>query len=412
MLPKKEYYGDMKKRYWTTLPFLLISTLCGDDNTFLSGEKQEILRQQQSQYESEHEKLRTNWIAPLHLNASYSYDKSATGDYHSDTENLSASISQEIFRSGGIMYQIAYADAKKQSESIAYQQQIAMLNQQLFTTLLAYQKNSVLVEQSQKRLDNKEIEIFIKRQLYDAGKVDITELNNAFMAKSNELKTLISFKYALSEQRLEIAKISDITPETFPIPRFEMIAKEQYLSRQFDVQYAQAQSDTFKNLSAVTATNYLPSIALNGSVGYRNYDPKELSGAYKGDYYSAGVQLTLPLVYNASATIQEAQAIYLKEAAKTADKKRELNAQYAQVFEKIKSYQEYIAITSKNLILYDELIGVLQAGVNAGTKTGYDLQTLKNTKAIEELEMKINEINIQIEFAKLHFALHSSKENL
>ncbi|HEX5328808.1 TolC family protein [Sulfuricurvum sp.] len=387
-----------------------MTNLYGGDDALLSGEKQEILRQQQSIYESEHEKLRTNWIAPLNLNASYSYDKSATGDYHSDTENISASISQDIFRSGGIMYQIRYADAKKQSETIAYQQQIAALNQQLFLALLTYQKNGTLVEQSQKRLDNKEIEIFIKRQLYDAGKVDITELNNAFMAKSNELKTLISLKYALSEQRLEIAKISDLTPETFPIPRFEMIAKEHYMSNQFDLQYAQAQSDTLKNFSEVTATNYLPSIALNGSVGYRNYDPKELSGDYRGDYYSAGVQLTLPLVYNASATIQEAQATYLKEAAKTADKKRELNAQYAQVFEKIQSYRDYIAITTKNLILYDELIRALQAGVNVGTKTGYDLQTLQNTKTIEELEIKINEINIQIELAKLHFSLNTSKE--
>lgn len=402
----------MKKRYLAIFPLLLMTNLCGSDDALLSGEKQEILRQQKEIYEFEYEKLRTNWIAPLNLNASYSYDKSATGDYHSDTENLSASISQDIFRSGGIMYQIAYADAKKQSETIAYQQHIATLNQQLFTALLTYQKNNALLEQSQKRLDNKEIEIFIKRQLYDAGKVDITELNNAFMEKSNELKTLISLKYALSEQRLEIAKISDITPDTFPIPRFELINKEQYLSSQFDLQYAQAQSDTLKNLSEVTATNYLPSIALNADVGYRNYDPKELNGAYRGDYYSAGVQLTLPLVYNASATIQEAQATYLKEAAKTADKKRELNAQYAQVFEKIQSYRDTISITSKNLILYDELIGVLQAGVNAGTKTGYDLQTLKNTKAIEELEIKINEINIQIEFAKLHFALHPSKENL
>lgn len=402
----------MKKRYLAIFPLLLMTNLCGSDDALLSGEKQEILRQQKEIYEFEYEKLRTNWIAPLNLNASYSYDKSATGDYHSDTENLSASISQDIFRSGGIMYQIAYADAKKQSETIAYQQHIATLNQQLFTALLTYQKNNALLEQSQKRLDNKEIEIFIKRQLYDAGKVDITELNNAFMEKSNELKTLISLKYALSEQRLEIAKISDITPDTFPIPRFELINKEQYLSSQFDLQYAQAQSDTLKNLSEVTATNYLPSIALNADVGYRNYDPKELNGAYRGDYYSAGVQLTLPLVYNASATIQEAQATYLKEAAKTADKKRELNAQYAQVFEKIQSYRDTISITSKNLILYDELIGVLQAGVNAGTKTGYDLQTLTNTKAIEELEIKINEINIQIEFAKLHFALHPSKENL
>jgi len=401
----------MKKRSLILLPFL-ISPLWSGDATLLSPQKQEILRQQQTIYESEHEKLRTNWIAPLNLNASYSYDKSAQGDYHSDTENLSASISQDIFRSGGITYQIRYADAKQQSAQIAYRQQIALLNQQLFLALLSYQKNSVLLEQSQKRLDNKEIEIFIKRQLYDAGKVDITELNNAFMEKSNELKNLISLKYALSEQRGEIQKVSDITPETFTIPRFELIDKEEYMKEQFDLQYAQAQSATLKNLYEVTATNYLPRVALNADVGYRNYDPKELSGAYNGHYYSAGLQLTLPLVYNATATIQEAQATYLQEAAKEADKKRELGAEYAQILEKIQSYREYITLTSKNLTLYDELIGVLQAGVNAGTKTGYDLKTLKNTKAIEELEIKINEINIQIEFAKLHFALHPTKENL
>lgn len=407
-----EYYDEMKHTYLVLFPFILITHLWSRNDTLLSHEKQEVLRHQQTLIKSEHEKLRTNWIAPLNLNASYSYDKNALGGHQSETETLAASISQDIFRSGGILYQIAYADAKKQSETIAYQQQIALWNQQLFLALLAYQKNSVLIEQSQKRLDNKEIEIVIKRHLYDAGKVDITELNNAFMEKSSELKTLTSLKYTLSEQRLEIAKISDIAPETFPIPRFELIGKKEYLSSQFDLRYNHAQSDTLKELSGVTATQYLPSLALNGTFGYRNYDPHKLSGAYNGDYYSAGFQLSMPLVYNSSATIQEAQATYLKEVAKTADKQRELNAQYAQIEEKIHSYREYIAITAKNLTLYDELINVLQAGVNAGTKTGYDLQTLKNTKAIEELEIKINEINIQIELAKLHFSLHPTKEPL
>lgn len=389
------------------VPLSLMST---DDASLLSTEKQTLLRQQQEINQAEHEKLRTNWISPINLNASYSYDKSAMGDYHSEMETLSASISQDIFRSGGITYQIRYADAKKQSAEITYQQSIAQLNQQLFLALLSYQKNSVLVEQSQKRLNNKEIEIFIKRQLFENGKVDVTELNNALMGKSSELKTLTSLRYSHSEQRYEIAKISDINPDIYSLPDFELVDKEQFVTQQFDLQYVQAQSDTLKNLYHVTATHYLPAVALNADMGYRNYDPKELSGAYNGDYYSAGLQLTMPLVYNASATIQEAQATYLQEAAKIADQKRALQAEYAQAIEKVQSYRNYIEITSKNLILYDELIRALQAGVTAGTKTGYDLQTLKNTKAIEELEIKINEINIQIELAKLHFALKASKE--
>ncbi|MDP2851712.1 MAG: TolC family protein [Sulfuricurvum sp.] len=396
-------------------PFFLIliplSLLGAYTASLLSPEKQTLLKYQQEIYESEHQKLRYNWISPLNLNAIYDYDKSAQGGYHSDTETLSASISQDIFRSGGITYQIKYADAKKQSETIRLQKDIALYNQQLFISLLNYQKNSVLLDQSMKRLENKEIEVFIKRQLYDAGKVDITELNNALMGKSVEQKSVASLKYSLAEQRYEIAKLSDINPESFPLPRFDLIGKEQFVEHQFDVEYSRAQADTLKNLSGVTSSRYLPILSLIGDVGYRRYDPQELSG-YSGNYYSAGVQLTLPLTYNASATIQEAQATYLKENATIADKKRELDAAYAQVIEKIESYRESIAITSENLILYNDLLRAIEAGVNAGTKTGYDLQTLKNTKAIEELEITINEINIQILLAQLHFALNPSKELL
>jgi outer membrane protein TolC len=394
-----------------TLPFILIIHLSGNDS-LLSEEKQEILRQQQSIYEAEHEKLRYNWIAPINLNGTYSYDKSAQGDYHSDTQSVSASLSQDIFRSGGITYQIAYADAKKENEILALQKQMATYNQDLFIALLNFKKNLILRDQSQRRLNNKEIEVFIKRQLYEAGKVDITELNNALMEKSSELKTIASLKYSLAEQRFEIAKISNITPEEFILPRFDLIEKEQFLAHQLDLQYSRSQTKVLKNLADVTSSQYLPSLSLNADVGYRKYDPKELSGSYNGNYYTTGIQLSLPLAYNASATVQEAQATYLKESANVADKHRELGSTYTQIIEKIESYREYNTITSENLILYDDLIRALQAGVNAGTKTGYDLQTLKNTKTIEELEIQINEINIQIELAKLHFALNPSKELL
>ncbi|MFH0709132.1 MAG: TolC family protein [Pseudomonadota bacterium] len=394
------------------LAFCSMAVSAADNMTLLSNEKQTILQKQQEIYDSEHEKLRTNWIAPINLNATYEYDKSALGDTHSDMKRASASVSQDIFRSGGITYQIQYADAKMQTNSITLQMQIASLNQQLFTALLSVQKSLLQLEQSRLRLDNHEIALFIKRHLYDAGKADITELNNVLMLKSSELKTYASAKYAIAQQRFEVTKISDIDPNTFSIPSFELIQKEDFLQNQFEVQYARAQSDTLQKLYDVTRTNYLPSLAVNGNIGYQSYDPKELSGSYSGNYYGAGVSLNLPLVYNASSTIQEAKASYLQEVATSADKRRELESTYTQTIEKIESYREYIAITTHNLALYDDLIQATQAGVDSGTKTGYDLQTLKNSKKIEELEIKINEINIQTELAKLHFSLKTSKELL
>jgi outer membrane protein TolC len=290
--------------------------------------------------------------------------------------------------------------------------QTASLNQQLFTALLTYKKSLLQLEQSKLRLDNQEIEIFIKRHLYDVGKVDITELNNALMAKSNELKTYAATKYTIAQQRFEITKISDIDPEKFAVSHFELTLKDDVLENQLDLRYSRAQSDTLQNLYGVTRSNYLPSVALNGNMGYKSYDPKELPGSYSGSAYSAGISLIVPLVYNASATIQEAKASYLKEVSSGLDKRREIEAAYRQSIEKIESYREYITITSNNFALYDDLIQAAQAGVNVGSKTGYDLQTLKNSKRAEELEIKINEIDIQMELAKLHFSLKTTKDIL
>lgn len=401
----------MKHTYLIFLASLLgLEGWAEDSVSLLSEEKQTVLRLQKEVYEAENEKLRTNWIAPLNLSGSYSFDKSAQGDYRSTTENVSASINQDIFRSGGILYQIAYADAKKEREILSRLKEIANLNEQLFTALLSYRKTLYQKEQSLQKLKNYEIEIFIKRQLFEAGKADITELNNALMNKSSELKNLVSLEYAMAEQRYEIAKISNIDPASFEPPRFELIDEESYVDGQFDLRYTHANTQTLRYSYDVTTTDYLPSVALNAALGYQNYDPINRTGDYEGRYYSTGVSITLPLTYNASASIQEAKATYLKEAAAAADKQREIRAEYAQSIEKIKSYRSAIAITSQNLFLYEDLIKAIRSGVDAGTKTGYDLQTLQNSKTIEEYDLKINEINIQIELAKLHFSLKPSKD--
>ena len=384
--------------------FLLCSTaLYSKSVELLSKEKQELLLQEQKRYESEHEKLQNNWIAPLNLNASYGYDKSAN-DMYSDSKKIQASISQDIFRSGGITYAINYADAKKRADEINLAKEISMLNENIFLALLGYKKNNYELEQSTKRLANYDIEIFIKRQLYSAGKVDITELNNALMSKSSEQKNYALLEANRAKFRLEISKFSDIDPENYPLYSFKLIEENSYLKNNFDLQYTDAQSKTYKELYNVTKSSYLPTLSINGSTGYQSYDTKNHLMRYDGSFYSAGLSLNIPLSYNASATKEEAKATFLKSSADMQDKERSLIASYAQSIELIKSYKKYIEITSKNLSLYDELISVIQSGVDMGYKTGYDLQTLKNSKEIELFNIKINEINIELELAKLHFS--------
>lgn len=372
-----------------------------DALSLLSPQKQAILRHQQEQNDAEHAKLRTNWIAPLNLTGTYGTDKSAAADYRSTTKRAGASITQDVFRSGGITYQIDYADAKNDVSQIALAQQVSTLNLQLFTALLNYRKNGYEIEQSSKRLANYEIEIFIRRHLYEAGKNDITQLNTSLMDQSTELKNASSLRQIRAQQRLEIAKLSDIDPDAFVLPVFTMIDKNGYVDENLDLRYARAQNRTTALFSDVTRTSYLPSASISGTAGYQNLDSR--TAAYEGNYYSAGVNLTIPLSYTGSFATQEAKAAALKQSADTADRERLANALYDQSLERIESHRRNIEIAKRNLVLYDDLISVIRAGVDAGTKTGYDLQTLQNTRIIEEYAIRINETDIQLELAKLHF---------
>lgn len=402
-------------KYCCTLPIfifsLLSSAVVAGDISLLSPEKQRYYEQQQQQINAGYERLRYDWLSPVTLKASNTYEKSASLGIHDSRQNISAGIAQDLFRSGGITYTIGYAEAKKQADNIGMHKDIAAINQQFINTVLNYRKNILLLEQSEIKLKNGKIEIFLKRKQYEAGDIDITLLNNALMNQSSELKNNTSIRYTLSQLHLEAIKYSDHPIEGTELPIFTLIQKNDFLEEGWSFRYSQAQSQSSAQQYGQTKSSYLPKLTLIADTGVQRFDASELSTTnYRGNYYDMGLQLSMPLTYNSTATIQEAQSLYLKQQAEAADIKRQMGAQYEQSLVRIDSYKRVIAITKDNLKFYGELIDATNAAVNAGYKAGYDLQTLQNTQSIEELELKINEINIQIELATLYSLTRHSQE--
>ena len=294
---------------------------------------------------------------------------------------------------------------------MALDKEIAGVNQQLINAVLTYRKNAIALQQSDVRLKNTQIEIFLKRKQYEAGDLDITFLNNALMAQSNELKNNTALRYTLAQQKYEAAKLSDLSIESVSIPTYSLTKKEAFLEEGWNVRYSQALSQSAAQQYGQIKSTYLPKLTLIADAGYQRYDAQSgIATDYQGNFYDAGLQLSVPLTYNSSAASQEAQALYLKQQAFTADTKRQMNALYDQTVALIESYQQTIHITQNNLKYYDELLGATKAAVNAGYKAGYDLQTLQNTRSIEELEIQINEINIQIQLSQLHYQMRHTQE--
>lgn len=395
------------------LTSLLFLPLLGEGKKDLSPEKHSLYNYQQHEIDSNYEKLRNDWIAPLLLKGSTTYSQSPSNSMHDRRDTVSAGITQDVFRSGGITYAIDYADAKYRADQLGLRQEISLTNKQLANAVLTYRKNLLLLDQSELKLKNYRIEIFLKRKQYEAGDIDITLLNNALMNQSTELKNNAAIRMNIAYQKYQAAKLSDLAIEDISLPVYTLLKKESYLDHNWDVQYTKASSESAAQQYGIVKSSYYPKLTLLANAGIQRYGVRENPAFdYDGSFYDAGLQLTIPLTYNASAAIQEAQASYLKLQAKNADTKRQVDASYEQSLARIENYQRLIAITQENLLYYDELLETTNAAVKTGYKAGYDLQTLQNTKAIEAKEIAINEINIQIELADLHYMVQLSQENL
>lgn len=381
---------------------LLLTMLHAGELEYLTKEKQDIQGYKSKEIDAAYEQLKYEWLNPLSVILSTRQDNSAQ-DISSETQSTYLSLSQDIFRSGGIYYAIRYAGSKYAYDRMTLEEENAALAQKLFTTLLTIKRTRYQLAQSETRLKNKEIEILIKRQQYEAGDVDITLLNNAIMDRNAEQKILTNLKTTLNNARIDLKKLTDRKEDEIPLPTFTLAEKENYLKQNYAVAKLREQSRLTHNRYAVTRAGYLPKLGLNGQYGTTDYTNDDLGTSYSGDYYYVGLQLSIPLDFTTGATLQEAKVNALKTQSQTLDREREEDAYYDQIRANIDAYKEYISLTRENLALYDDLITATAAGVETGYRSGYDLETLRNTKRIDEYEIRINELNIQLELVKLHY---------
>ena len=380
----------------TFLLFFITHALFAWDTPLLRENKQNIIDEQKKEIEANAEKVKYEWLSPLNLFGSYSKSNTQS-DAVLDT---SISINQDLFRSGGILYKMQYAQSKMYNSLATLAQENTALYETLFVGLLNLKRLHLLLEQTHYSFLNSEIEVFLKTQQYKAGDVDITELNRALREKNIVLKTELAAKQAILTKEIELQKLTPIKLDTITIPHFELISQDDYESSSYNLLVANLTTEQSDEAFKMTRSTYLPRLSFNGAYGYQDNPNTHVNG----DYYQVGASLSMALDYNSYATLQESKAAYLKNRLKIQDTKIDLQASYKAALSKIENYKEYNRVTKENITLYSNLIKVIEQALVSGLKTGYDLKTLQNTKMVDELEIEINKINIQIELAQLLFA--------
>ena len=385
---------------------LFCSLLFANEIELLQKDKKELRQIEKEIIQKKYESAKDEWIGTINLNSTLGKNRDFTEDENSDmTRSLGLNFSQSIFESGGIEYSIEYARQQLKSDLIAWENQNIALIQAIYETLLTIKKLKLQIEQSDYSLKNKDIELVLKKIQYEAGRVDIIELNNAIMSKNNQQKENISLKNSLKDKEYELSKYTSLKSNEIEIIDFKIINKDKFLRDNLNIKYENSKVELLDTSYKQLKSTYLPKVSLSTNAWYSNNE--NLTTNATGDDErngSIGLNMSMPLFdITKDAKLEKSKLEVLKQKVNVTDIKNELVYEYEQILAQINTYDEYEKTIDSNLKLYDDLIMVNKSSNSAGMTSDYDLEVLQNTKIINEYDLQINDINKKLQYSKLYF---------
>ena len=396
--------------------YSLFCSLAFANNLDLLQKDKKESRELEKQYiESSYESLKNDWIGSIDFSSSLSQTHSFSDESDKNKSNKfgkSASIgfTQSIYESGGIEFTIQYAKDKFKYDLLSWENQNSQILQSMYDTLLEITKLKFQIIQGKYQLENKDIELIIKKIQYEAGKTDIVELNNAVMSKNIAYRDVISVENSLKQKELELAKYTDLKYENIEILDFKPISKEDFLEKNFSLLKEDARVSILNSSYKIDRSKYLPKLTLNANARYSNTKDdfnNMLSDTRKEDSQStASLNFSMPLFdYNMSSKLQESKIEVLKQQTYLNDLKSDIESDFEQILTKIDTYEKISKSIDDNIKLYEDLIKANRVSNQAGMTASYDLEILENSKKINEYDLLINDINILQEYSKLYFKI-------
>ena len=271
------------------VPFLC-SMLFSNEIDILQKDKKEYREIEKKIIEKEFDSNKNDWIGKINLNSSLSKERDFTENESDDmARSVGLSYSQSIFESGGIEYSIQYAKEQLKSDMLAWENQNIALIQAIYETLLSIEKLKLQIEQSDYSLKNKNIELILKKIQYEAGKVDIIDLNNAIMSKNNQQKENISLKNSLKDKEYELSKYTTLKSNEIKLIDFKIVDKEKFLKDNLNIRYENSKVELLDTSHKLLNSSYLPHLSLNTSTNYTNNENRDKTESGK-----VGLSLTMP----------------------------------------------------------------------------------------------------------------------
>jgi len=383
------------------LPFVVGVSLLdasGNDLSLLNPYKKEIQKQSEEEIELIYDTEKYDWVSPVNVTAT------TTRSSESDrTQKLGVSLSQDIYRFGGISYQMTYADTNRRYKLTDLKLANSTYYKTIYTAVLEIRKLKLQIAQAELTMKNKELDILIQKEKYKTGSGDITLLNSALMEKNTQMQSILMLKNSLVSARKELSVITPVDEKDIALPHVRLVSKEAFIRDNYEIKLSDLERQLQKDKLDITKSNYYPRVTLGAEAGYQKV---ENYGATQFDdsYYSIGVSVSVPIDFNARSTVEAQKVAYYKKALNRKDKEVEQAAVYKEAVENIRNYEKYKKLIRENIRLYNDILGSTEKGYKSGYKSGYDYEVLRNTDKIYKLDLAIYDMMIQQELVKIHYA--------
>jgi len=386
----------MKKLIFATL-LSCNSLFAVDLDNYLSSSYNELFdtQLQKGFYDSKFNSL--SWISPIVLSFKRSWNTKIEGSYN-PINSYSIGIDQPIFKSGGIYYGIKFAkesyhlaDAnivKKRKELIA----------KAIELLYKIRQTKLQIKKLKLQIANSRIEIDSKGELFRAGLVGSVDLDRAMTNKDEAEIAMLDMKANLEELKGAFRKLSSKNPDQLHLPKLRVLSKSRFLNNNTEIDVANAEVFAKDYKAKMIRSRYLPTI----SVGARYTKVSEAQPFKKDKFASYSLTISIPLSFNIGNDLERVKLDTIISKIKAINSQKNAVEDYNIVLKKVSIIDRRVALASKEARVYARLLRSIRELYKAGQKSKRDIDVIKNSLKVKQLDIKIYRIQKQIELLKLY----------
>lgn len=392
----------MRLKIFSSILFLGVGiySFAGEDTKILSEDRASIFDLNKQKAIEDSAKLSKDWINPI----TYTYSSMEYRDSQNQDRTSAVAINQPIFKSGGIYRAIKYASSLRNATLAEVEIARKTLIKDATTTLFEIHKIEAQIKKQEYLIKNSELDVQRKKEQVLSGVLDASYLDNALLdlnAKRLSLADLVYNKTALINK---FDTLSDVDYKSLELPKLELIGQEEFISKNKLIQKQESVSDKDYQYSGMILAKYLPTVSAvyNYTKYHNDHKSSSLTALAGTDSQKYGFTVSMPLDIRALNDTQSAKIEYIKSKTQLNIVKDEENSFYKTKLASIKRAEQKLEIAKEELATYTSLVQQMEELSIAGLKTDLDFQTMKNSKAIKELDLDIFNYELQVELLELY----------